>query len=133
VTVVESKDGSLSVSAPRVTPNIFFDAWHEALAWAHFLTEAEGQPGGPPVVILSEGLWRQSFNADRRLLATLRIGGVASIVVGVMPQTMRFPEETWSRDPEGGVAARAANAGNDEKNEGIVSSALWVNCAPELA
>jgi predicted permease len=94
VTVVESKDGSLSVSAPRVTPNIFSMLGTKPLLGRTF-TEAEGQPGGPPVVILSEGLWRQSFNADREIVGRpLRIGGVASIVVGVMPQTMRFPEET---------------------------------------
>jgi predicted permease len=93
VTVVESKDGSLSVNAPRVTPNIFSMLGMPTLLGRTF-TEAEGQPGGPPVVLLSEGLWRQSFNADREIVGRpLRIGGVARTVVGVMPQTMRFPEE----------------------------------------
>jgi putative ABC transport system permease protein len=93
VTVVESKDSSLSVSAPRVTPNTFSMLGIQPLLGRTF-TEAEGQPGGPPVVLLSEGLWRQSFNADREVVGrTLRIGGVARTVIGVMPEAMRFPEE----------------------------------------
>jgi predicted permease len=93
VTVVESRDNSLSVSAPRVTPNTFSMLGIRPLLGRIF-TEAEGQPGGPPVVLLSEGLWRQSFNADREMVGrTLRIGGVARYVIGVMPEAMRFPEE----------------------------------------
>jgi len=93
VSVVESKDGSLSVNGPRVTPNIFSMLGVQPLLGRTF-TEAEGQPGGSPVVILSEGLWRKSFHADREIVGrTLRIGGAARTVVGVMPRAMRFPEE----------------------------------------
>ncbi|MFZ0860071.1 MAG: ABC transporter permease [Candidatus Sulfotelmatobacter sp.] len=93
VTVVESKDGSLSENAPHLTPNLFSMLGMQPLLGRTF-TEAEGQAGGPPVVLLSEGLWRQHFNADREIVGrSLRIGGVARSVVGVMPQAMRFPEE----------------------------------------
>ena len=96
VTVVESKDGSLSVNAPRVTPNVFSMLGVQPLLGRTF-TEAEGAAGGPPVVLLSEGLWRQHFNADREIVGRIvRIGGVPCTVVGVFAPAMRFPDETGS-------------------------------------
>ncbi|MGA3090388.1 MAG: ABC transporter permease [Terriglobales bacterium] len=93
LTVIESNDLSLSVNAPRVTPNIFSMLGVQPMLGRTF-TEAEGQPGGPLVVILSERLWRQSFNADPSIVGRpVRIGGIARTVVGVMPRAMRFPEE----------------------------------------
>ena len=65
VSVLEGKDGSQSVVAPRVTPNLFPMLGAQPLLGRTF-TEAEGQTGGPQVVLLSEGLWRQTFHADPR-------------------------------------------------------------------
>ncbi|MGB2666879.1 MAG: ABC transporter permease [Candidatus Acidiferrum sp.] len=94
VTVVETKQGSISVNAPRVTPNLFSMLGVQPLMGRTF-TDAEGQPGGAPVVLLAEGLWRESFGADPRIIGnTVRMGGVTRTVVGIMPLTMRFPEET---------------------------------------
>ena len=93
VTVIENKDGALSEIAPRVTPNIFSMLGMKPLLGRVF-TEAEGQPGGAPVAVLSEGLWRKNFNADREIVGqTIKIGGAARTVVGVMPLAMRFPEQ----------------------------------------
>lgn len=94
ISVVETKDATLSVAAPRVTPNLFSMLAVRPLL-GHTFTEAEGQSGGPPVVLLSEGLWRQNFNADREIVGkTVKIGGIGRTVVGVMPQTVHFPDET---------------------------------------
>src|SRR6185437_2541452 len=64
VGVVQGKDGSQSVLTPGVTPNTFKLLGVPPLLGRTF-TEDEGQPGGPQVVILSEGLWRQAFSADQ--------------------------------------------------------------------
>ena len=94
VTVVETKQGPLSVSAPRVTSNLFSMLGIQPLLGRTF-TDAEGQPGGAPVVLLSEGLWRERFNGDPGLIGrTVKVGGDARVVVGIMPHSMRFPEET---------------------------------------
>jgi putative ABC transport system permease protein len=94
VTVVETKEGSLSVNAPRVTSNLFSMLSVQPLLGRTF-TDAEGQPGGAPAVLLSEGLWRESFHADLGIIGrTVKMGGVTRTVVGIMPHTMRFPEET---------------------------------------
>ena len=91
--VIESQDGSLSVVAPRVTTNLFSMLGAQALLGRTF-SDAEGQAGGPQVVLLSEGLWRNSFNADAKIVGkTVKIGGLARTVVGVMPDSFRFPDE----------------------------------------
>ncbi len=62
-------------------------------------TEAENQPGGDAVVILSYALWQQRFGADRGILGrTLDLNGRARTVVGVMPQGFEFPPQAvmWS-------------------------------------
>jgi putative ABC transport system permease protein len=92
VSVVEGKDGSVSVVAPRMTPNVFFMLGTQPLL-GRFFTQAEGESGGPQVALLSEGLWRQSFNADPGILgSSIKIGGAERTVVGVMPASFRFPD-----------------------------------------
>jgi putative ABC transport system permease protein len=50
-------------------------------------TEAHDRPGAPPVVVLSEGLWRRRFGADPGVVgSSLRLDGVPHQVLGVMPE-----------------------------------------------
>ncbi|HET6169781.1 MAG TPA: ABC transporter permease, partial [Terracidiphilus sp.] len=74
LTVLENRDGSQSVVAPRVTTNLFSMLGAQPLLGRTF-NEAEGRPGGPAAVLLSEGLWRQSFHADPHIVGqTVKIG-----------------------------------------------------------
>ncbi len=92
VGVVQGKEGSQSVVTPGVTPNVFKLLGATPLVGRTF-TEDEGKPGGPQVVLLSEGLWRQAFNADPKVAGkTIRVNGNPRTVVGVMPSRFRFPE-----------------------------------------
>ncbi len=92
VGVVQGKEGSVSVVTPGVTPNTFKLLGVQPLLGRTF-TEDEGQPGGPQVVLLSEGLWKQAFDADQQIAGkTIRVNGKARTVVGVMPASFRFPE-----------------------------------------
>ncbi len=92
--MVQGKEGSVSVNTPRVTPNTFDMLGAKALVGRTF-SEEEGKTGGPQVVILSEGLWRESFNGDPNILGqTVRVNGQTRVVVGVMPRSFRFPEST---------------------------------------
>jgi predicted permease len=100
-TVIESQDGSLSVVAPRVTPNLFPMLGAKPLLGRTF-NDAEGQTGGPDVVLLSESLWRGAFHADAGIVGhVVKIGGRSRTVVGVMPGTFRFPEEMGSDAQKG--------------------------------
>ena len=92
VGVVQGKEGSVSVVTPGVTPNLF-KLLGAAPRLGRTFTEDEGHPGGPQVVLLSEGLWRLSFNADPDIAGkTIRVNGQPRTVVGVMPSSFRFPE-----------------------------------------
>jgi predicted permease len=92
VGVVQGKEGSMSVVTPGVTPNVFKLLGVKPLLGRTF-TEEEGQTGGPQVVLLSEGLWREAFNADPEISGkTIRVNGKPRTVVGVMPLSFRFPE-----------------------------------------
>jgi predicted permease len=92
VGVVQGKDGSQSVVTPGLTPSVFQLLGTKPLLGRTF-SEEEGQVGGPQAVVLSEGLWRESFHADPLILGqTIRVNGRPRTVVGVMPGTFRFPE-----------------------------------------
>ena len=58
----------------------------------HGFTLADERPGGPAVVLLGDGLWRE-LGGDRQMIGrTLRIDGVATQVIGVLPPGFAFPE-----------------------------------------
>jgi putative ABC transport system permease protein len=91
--VVENPDGSESVVAPRVTPNLFSLLGVRPLMGRTF-TAAEGESGGSEAVVLSQGIWRQTFHADPGILGqAVRISGKLHTVVGVLPDAFRFPEQ----------------------------------------
>jgi predicted permease len=97
VSVLQTADASESVLAPRVTPNLFSLLGARPLLGRTF-SEAEGQSGGRPVVLLSEGLWRQSFHADAGIVGkTATIGGRSYTIIGVLPQSFRFPDAMGSQ------------------------------------
>ena len=59
---------------------------------------SEDQPGGTPVVVLGDDLWKRRFGGDSSIIGrAIRVNGVARTVVGVMPPRFRFPEfaELW--------------------------------------
>jgi putative ABC transport system permease protein len=52
----------------------------------------EDRPEASPVVILSEPLWRDHFSADPSVLGrTINLNNQPYTVVGVMPESLRFP------------------------------------------
>ena len=92
MSVLETKDTSVGVVAPRVTPNLFAMLGQHPLVGRTF-ADVEGKPGGPSVVLLSEGLWRDTFRADPNIVGqVVKVGGKPSTVVGVMPASFSFPE-----------------------------------------
>jgi predicted permease len=55
-------------------------------------SEADDQPGGPNVLIIGESMWRTRFGGDRSVIGrTLEVNGRNWEIIGVMPQTFRFP------------------------------------------
>jgi putative ABC transport system permease protein len=78
-------------SGARVSPE-FFNVLGVAPAFGRAILPGQDQPGRDQVVILSDELWREKFNADPRVLGrVLKIDGNACAVIGVMPPSFRLP------------------------------------------
>jgi putative ABC transport system permease protein len=96
VGVVQARNGSVSVSMTRATPNLFNILGVQPIIGRTF-SEAEGQIGGPQAVLLAEGMWRDNFGADPQIIGkTVRVNGQDRLVVGVMPARFRFPDTEGS-------------------------------------
>ena len=84
------------VDTSVVTPEFFSVFGEKPLAGRIFFDE-DGRAGAPPVVMLSENLWRGQFGADEKIIGqSINLDQVAFTVVGVMPAAFRFPEITKS-------------------------------------
>jgi len=58
-----------------------------------FLPE-EDRPGGPPVAILSEALWKSRYGGDRSVVGrSVTLDGKAYTVVGVLPASFVIPDQ----------------------------------------
>jgi hypothetical protein len=129
VSVVQGTDGAVSVTAPRLTTNLFALLGAQPLLGRVFTPE-EGQSNGPQVALLSEGLWRQNFNADPAIIGrTVKIGGIERTVVGVMPASFRYPEQMGPMSPR--ASGCPCNLRRKcSKAAATISSTSWPCCAP---
>ena len=62
------------------------------------LIAADGEPGAERVVVIHESMWRNRYGADPAMVGKqLTIGGQPRTVVGIMPESFRFPTsgELW--------------------------------------
>src|SRR5207247_9945267 len=77
----------------QVTANAFSVIGQKPIMGRDFLPEDE-RPGAAPVVILSYRLWEKRYGNDPAILGrTVRINGVPTQVIGVMPTRLEFPPE----------------------------------------
>jgi putative ABC transport system permease protein len=117
VGVLVTRDSSQSVAAPRVTTNLFSMLGEKPLLGRTFI-DADGLAGGPQVVLLSEGLWRETFHADPSIVGqSVTISGKPQTVIGVVPAGFRFPEEMGS-DIEKGIWMPVQPTGEMLKDRG---------------
>jgi putative ABC transport system permease protein len=88
------------VNTSVVTPELFSLFEEQPVAGRAF-TSQDGKPGAPPVVILSETLWRDSFKADRNVIgSSIDLDKRPFTIIGIMPAAFRFPqfaesEQVW--------------------------------------
>lgn len=75
----------------RVSPRFFSVLGTEPLI-GRTLSPEEDLENGPNAAILSEHLWKRRFGADPRVLGKmLRVGQYGYPIVGVLPDSVRFP------------------------------------------
>jgi putative ABC transport system permease protein len=93
-----SGEAAQNIPAARVDP-YFLSVLNLPPVVGRNFTAEEDRPGGPAVVIVSDGFWRQHLAArpDAVGAATVLIDGVPHTIVGVMPKTFRHPyrAELW--------------------------------------
>jgi putative ABC transport system permease protein len=75
----------------QFTPNLFAMLGARAALGRTFVP-ADGQEGRDTVVVLSDSLWRQRFDADANIVGkTLVLDGRQYTIVGVMPASFKHP------------------------------------------
>lgn len=100
-------DATMNVSDEGRTPERFRGTYISAngfrltgqkpLLGRDFLPE-DDRPGAPPVVILGDGIWRNRYGGDPTVIGrVVRVNGVPSTVIGIMPAGFQFPitSELW--------------------------------------
>ncbi len=71
----------------------FFAITGAAPALGRVFSAAEDRPGGNPVVLLADGLWRNRFAGDPKILGKpLLLNGVSHTVIGVLPRSFWLPQ-----------------------------------------
>jgi predicted permease len=102
----------------RVTPDFFSTLGAGPLMGRSF-TDEETSFQTDKVVILTDGYWRQHFNADTHVLGRqVRVDGVRATVVGVLPPGFRFLSSEarlyfpFSSRPEARVSGERHSGGN---------------------
>jgi len=82
------------VESVRTTANLFHVLGTGA-ALGRTFGGGEDRPGSEPVVLLSDGLWRDRFGADPGTVGrTIQVDGEGRTVVGNMPPDFQFPTGT---------------------------------------
>ncbi len=82
------------VSCASVTRNLFNVVGMSAQIGRSF-SEDEDKVGAPPVVVISDRLWRRAFNADPSALGrSINLHDQNYTVIGVMPPQMTSPQDT---------------------------------------
>ncbi|HWW82306.1 MAG TPA: ABC transporter permease [Vicinamibacterales bacterium] len=77
--------------AARMTTNSFRLIGQKPIMGRDFAPEDE-VPGAPAVAILTYGLWERRYSKDPGILGrTVRMSGVPTTVIGVMPRDFAFP------------------------------------------
>ena len=104
------------LSGQLAVPEIFKVLGVEPMLGRTLLPE-DGEPGSPPVAVLSYGLWQRRFGGQPSAIGqTITLSGLKFTVVGVMPRNFQFhikqrsgtgrPAEVWIAlpMPAGGTA-----------------------------
>ena len=84
----------------------FFPLLAVAPALGRGFSSEEFQPNGPDVVLLSDGLWRRRFGADRGIVGKrVQINGREHSVVGVAPAGFMYPDRAGAMESDEPPAA----------------------------
>lgn len=89
-----SSDGNYPdhVRGLRMTPNTLSVLRVRPIIGRDF-SDADGAPGAPPVALIGYTMWQTRFAASPEITGTtIRVNGVPTTIVGVLPEKFGFPE-----------------------------------------
>jgi len=90
--VLTGTDEPQRLTGVKASANLFSLLRAQPLAGRTFLPE-EDRPGNNRVVVISHGLWQRRFGSDSSVLnKTLTLDGDSYTVVGIMPESVTFPQ-----------------------------------------
>ena len=90
--VLTGRGDAVQVESSKVSGG-FFNLLGAHAAVGRILNDGDDVVGGPPVVVLSERLWRERFGSDPNVVGqTITLTEQGFTVVGVMPQQFEFPK-----------------------------------------
>jgi predicted permease len=90
----------------------FFDVIGEQPIRGRGFSANDDLPGAEPVVLIGHSIWQNRFGgADDAVGRTVRVNSLIATVVGVMPENMRFPDNTDLWIPQANLPA-ASDTGN---------------------
>ncbi|MFN7929847.1 MAG: ABC transporter permease [Blastocatellia bacterium] len=96
------------IRAGQVTASLFTTLRAQASLGRVFNAD-EDKPGGPPVVVLSAGLWQRRFGGDPQIIGkTLNFNDRNYTVLGVMPEGFRMPSRVEMWVPVGQLSDQAS-------------------------
>jgi putative ABC transport system permease protein len=84
-------------SGTFISANAFRMLGQSPILGRDFLPE-DDRPGAPPVILLGGGVWKNRYGSDPGVIGkTVRVNDVPSVVIGVMPEGFKFPEnaDVW--------------------------------------
>jgi predicted permease len=109
---LENPDGTVeSIGVGLITPRSF-QFLPAVPLFGRALIAADGESGAEPVVVLRESVWRRRFGASPAILGrSIQLSGLTRTVVGVLPDTFKFPTggEIWVPLDEATLGGRATS------------------------
>ena len=116
--VVSGSDDAVQVPGALITPSLFPTLGVRPAIGRGFSAE-EDRADAPRVVMLSHGMWQQTFGGDSTIVGrTIRLNGVPATVVGVMPKGFGYPEFARMWAP---MAAHVRPAPRDDRTIDVVA------------
>jgi predicted permease len=89
--LVSESGASEPIRAAEITASGFAVARTPPLL-GRYLLPADERAGAPPVVVIGHQAWQLRFAGDPHIVGrTVKLGGIPSVVVGVMPEGFEFP------------------------------------------
>lgn len=123
----EAQDGTVeAIRVNLVTPRSFQFLPAMPLI-GRLLTTEDGMPGAEPVVLVRENLWSRRFGSSPSILGEpIQLSGLKRTVVGVLPDTFKFPSagEIWVPLDEASLAGRAGPSGASLTIFGVLRDGL---------